>query len=103
MAEAQAILERLGIDLDARAPASALSTGQRQMIEIARACAERPKVLILDEPTSSLGRAEEERLFEIIRRLRDDGVGHCLHHASHVRGVSRCPTASRCCATGGSY
>ncbi len=90
VAEAQAILERLGIDLDARAPAGALSTGQRQMIEIARACAERPKVLILDEPTSSLGRAEEERLFEIIRRLRADGVGivYITHRMSEVFALS---------------
>jgi ABC-type sugar transport system ATPase subunit len=88
--EAQRILDRLGIDLDARQGAGALSTGQRQMVEIARASARAPKVLILDEPTSSLGRAEEERLFDIVRRLRADGVGivYITHRMSEVFGLS---------------
>lgn len=90
VAEAQAVLDRLGIDLDARAPAGTLSTGQRQMVEIARACAQRPRVLILDEPTSSLGRSEEDRLFDIVRRLRADGVGivYITHRMSEVFALS---------------
>ena len=84
--QAQALLDDLGITLDAAAPARALSTGERQMVEIARACAQDPKVLILDEPTSSLGRAEEELLFGLIRRLRDRGVGivYITHRMSEV-------------------
>lgn len=90
IAEAQRILDRLGIALDARESAGRLSTGQRQMVEIARACARDPKVLILDEPTSSLGRAEEERLFDIVRRLRADGVGivYITHRMSEVFALS---------------
>lgn len=85
-AEAQGILDRLGIDLDAGMDAGALSTGQRQMVEIARASAQNPKVLILDEPTSSLGRTEEERLFSIVRRLKSEGVGivYITHRMSEV-------------------
>ncbi|MEM7721149.1 MAG: sugar ABC transporter ATP-binding protein [Pseudomonadota bacterium] len=88
--DAQGILDDLGIALDAATPASALSTGQRQMVEIARACAQDPKVLILDEPTSSLGRAEEELLFDLVRRLRDRGVGiaYITHRMSEVFALS---------------
>lgn len=85
-AHAQAILDRLDIELDARTPISALSAGQRQMVEIARACGETPKVLVLDEPTSSLGRQEEELLFDLVDRLRTDGVGivYITHRMSEV-------------------
>lgn len=85
-AQGQAILDRLGIDLDAGRPAGTLSTGQRQMVEIARACAQDPEVLVLDEPTSSLGRAEEERLFALVARLKAAGVGivYITHRMSEV-------------------
>ncbi len=90
IAEAQSILDRLGIDLDARVQAGGLSTGQRQMVEIARACAQSPKVLILDEPTSSLGRAEEELLFSLIARLKAEEVGivYITHRMSEVFALS---------------
>ncbi|MBO6674565.1 MAG: sugar ABC transporter ATP-binding protein [Rhizobiales bacterium] len=83
---AQAILERLHIKLDARTPIARLSAGQRQMVEIARACGETPKVLVLDEPTSSLGRQEEELLFDLVDRLRAAGVGivYITHRMSEV-------------------
>lgn len=85
-AHAQAILDHLDIKLDARTPISALSAGQRQMVEIARACGETPKILVLDEPTSSLGRQEEELLFDLVDRLRADGVGivYITHRMSEV-------------------
>ncbi|MFQ6549448.1 sugar ABC transporter ATP-binding protein [Aestuariibius sp. 2305UL40-4] len=88
--EAQAILDRLGIALDAGRLAATLSSGQRQMVEIARACAQNPRVLILDEPTSSLGRAEEELLFDLVRRLREDGVAivYITHRMSEVFALS---------------
>jgi ABC-type sugar transport system ATPase subunit len=86
LAEARAILERLAIPIDPSANAGSLSAGQRQMIEIARACATPPKVLILDEPTSSLGRQEEDVLFALVKRLRDDGVAiaYITHRMSEV-------------------
>ncbi len=88
--EAQAILDRLGIALDARRLSATLSSGQRQMVEIARACAQDPAVLILDEPTSSLGRAEEELLFDLVRHLREEGVAivYITHRMSEVFALS---------------
>ncbi|RVT81791.1 sugar ABC transporter ATP-binding protein [Rhodobacteraceae bacterium CCMM004] len=83
---AQEVLDRLGIALDAATPAARLSTGARQMVEIARACATAPRVLILDEPTSSLGSHEEETLFALIDRLKAMGVGivYITHRMSEV-------------------
>jgi rhamnose transport system ATP-binding protein len=85
-ADAAAILTRLGIDLDPDKPATRLSAGQRQMLEIARACAEAPRVLILDEPTSSLGSREEEVLFGLIARLKAAGTGivYITHRMAEV-------------------
>ena len=85
-AEAAAILARLGIDLDPDAPVARLSAGQRQILEIARACAEAPRVLILDEPTSSLGSREEEVLFGLIARLKAGGTGivYITHRMAEV-------------------
>ncbi len=89
-AQAQSVLDRLGIAIDARTPVAALSSGQRQMIEIARACVDMPKVLILDEPTSSLGRQEELVLFSLVGKLREAGVAiiYITHRMSEVFELS---------------
>ena len=65
-------LRRHDIPLDL--PVGKLSIGQQQLIEIARALVHQPRVMILDEPTSSLPDADAQRLFSAIRGLRDDGV-----------------------------
>jgi monosaccharide-transporting ATPase len=73
-AAAQA-LARLGLDgLDPRRPLSSLSLAVQQLVAISRAIVVNAKVLILDEPTSSLDANEVAALFAIIRRLRDEGV-----------------------------
>ncbi|MFN3240334.1 MAG: sugar ABC transporter ATP-binding protein [Planctomycetota bacterium] len=68
-------LGRLGLDVDPRALVSSLRMGQRQLLEIARALRAEARVLIMDEPTSSLTETEAERLFEVVRELRAQGVG----------------------------
>ena len=68
------LLERLGIPLrDTTRPVRTLSGGQRQMVAVARAMAHDPRLLLLDEPTASLGVRESELVEELITRLRERG------------------------------
>jgi len=73
-AEARKLLDRLALDFPPETPVSELSVGQSQMTEIAKALAQRVDLLILDEPTSALTDREIDRLFELIRQLKDQGV-----------------------------
>ncbi|MET3860802.1 ribose transport system ATP-binding protein [Dietzia sp. 2505] len=63
------LLDSLGVDIDPRTPVEKLSIGQQQIVEITRALRRDPSVLILDEPTAALGRAEAASLLRTIRRL----------------------------------
>ncbi|WP_062076645.1 sugar ABC transporter ATP-binding protein [Demequina globuliformis] len=72
--EAARHLGSLGLDLDTHSPLSSHSIAIQQLVAIARAMVLDAKVLILDEPTSSLDRGEVEQLFDVIRSLRDKGV-----------------------------
>ncbi|AGZ42063.1 sugar ABC transporter ATP-binding protein [Actinoplanes friuliensis] len=69
-----ALLADLDLHLDVAAPLSTYSLAIQQMVAIARAIDISAKVLILDEPTSSLDASEVERLFDVMRRLKRDGV-----------------------------
>ena len=71
---AQTLLARLHLDLDVSAQLDSYSLAIQQMVAIARAIDIRARVLILDEPTSSLDASEVDQLFTVMRRLRDDGV-----------------------------
>lgn len=64
----------LGVVIDLRSPTAKLSTAERQLVEIARALSASARVLIMDEPTSSLPGSDAERLLDIVRRLRDQGT-----------------------------
>ena len=77
-------------DVDPAARVSALGPGHRQLVEIARAMAGRPRVLILDEPTTSLGAAEVVRVEAAIRAARDAGCALLLvtHHLDEVRRLA---------------
>ena len=72
---ARTALGRLDLDLEVDLPLSAYSIAIQQMVAIARAVDVEAKVLVLDEPTSSLDAQESERLFVIMRKLRDQGLG----------------------------
>lgn len=69
------ILEGLGINIDPRSRVNSLSVSERQMVEIAKAVSYNSRILVLDEPTSSLTEKEVEHLFSIINRLKADGCG----------------------------
>jgi ABC-type sugar transport system ATPase subunit len=68
------VLARLGCDFAPETRVSQLSPGDRQMVEIGRALLIEPKIIIFDEPTSSLTRREKDRLFEVINGLKAEGV-----------------------------
>jgi len=72
---AEAALSRVGLTLDVGVRLSTLSIAIQQMVAIARALDVSAKVLILDEPTSSLDASEVESLFNVMRRLRGEGLG----------------------------
>jgi ribose transport system ATP-binding protein len=70
---ASAQLHELGIDIDPRARVSSLPLGLQQMVELARVLFSGAQIIILDEPTSALSPPEVERLFVLLRRVRDSG------------------------------
>jgi rhamnose transport system ATP-binding protein len=72
--EAGKLLTSLGVHLDLKQKARSLSIAQQQMVEIARAFSINARILIMDEPTSSLTLNEVADLFRLVRRLRDDGT-----------------------------
>lgn len=89
--EAQRALKRLGLEnLDTRMQLSRLSIAMQQLVAISRAMAVNAKVLILDEPTSSLDAKEVEGLFAVIRSLRDQGVAILFvsHFLDQVYAIS---------------
>lgn len=73
-AQAQAALDRLGVSLDASTRVVDLSVAQQQIVEIAKALSLQSDLLIMDEPSAVLAGHELERLFEIIRSLKNQGV-----------------------------
>src|SRR5690348_2647004 len=75
MAEAvQPLLERLNAPFSPAARVASLSLAERQLVEIARALSEHPRILVMDEPTTALSAREAERLFGIIRQLKEEGI-----------------------------
>ena len=72
--DARALLARLNLSIDVTRLLSSYPVAVQQMVAIARALSVAAKVLILDEPTSSLDEQEVERLFTVLRQLRDEGM-----------------------------
>lgn len=73
-AETERILEQLGIDATPDMQAGFLNSGQIQMLSVMRSALRKPKVMVFDEPTSSLTDNETKILFDLIRKLRGEGV-----------------------------
>jgi len=91
MEEAAAgLLRRVGLVHSPRTPVSTLTVGEMQMVEIAKALALRARIIIMDEPTSSLTSGESEKLFQIIRQLKADGIAvvYISHRMEEVLQLS---------------
>jgi galactofuranose transport system ATP-binding protein len=73
-AEARTVLDRLGLKVDVARPLGSLDVAIQQMVAIARAVSYDARLVIMDEPTSSLDEKEVETLFEVVRQLKGDGV-----------------------------
>ncbi len=84
--QAKQILDILGIPIPVNASVAALSIGEQQMIEIAKAVSQNARILIMDEPTSSLTVKETKILFKVIRDLKSKGVAivYISHRLSEV-------------------
>lgn len=84
------IFKDLDINIDPRKKVSELQVAERQMIEIAKAVSYNSKVLVMDEPTSSLTEKEVTHLFRIINKLRDNGVGivYISHKMEEIKAIS---------------
>ena len=89
-AAARALLARYGLAVDVRAELGSFSVAVQQIVAIARAVELSGKVLILDEPTASLDRQEVERLFAVVRTLRDHGLAivFITHYLDQVFAIA---------------
>jgi ribose transport system ATP-binding protein len=90
-AESEPYLRRLGLNVSPRTPLRELSLAHQQLVEIARALAQDARILILDEPTSSLTLSETDRLLRTVADLREHGVSiiyitHRLHEIEQCAG-----------------
>jgi rhamnose transport system ATP-binding protein len=83
------LLERVGLDVAPEAPLDSLSTAEQQLVEVAKALSLRAKLIILDEPTAALTASETATLFDVVGRLKREGVGiiyisHRLEEIFHI-------------------
>ncbi|MDX6346352.1 MAG: ribose transport system ATP-binding protein [Streptomyces sp.] len=88
-ADAAVLLARVGIDVDPTTRVGELGIARLQMVEIAKALSLDARILIMDEPTAVLTSEEVEKLFRIVRKLRDDGVGvvFITHHLEEIAAL----------------
>jgi ribose transport system ATP-binding protein len=84
------VLGRVGLDVSPRAIVGTLPIGKQQLVEIAKALSTDARVLIMDEPTSSLSQHEAEQLFRVVDGLRDKGVSviYISHRLGEVRRLA---------------
>jgi ribose transport system ATP-binding protein len=83
------LLAQLGADFAADAPVDGLSLAQMQLVEIARALSQKARLVIMDEPSSSLTATETDRLLDVVARLKADGVG-VIYITHRLHEIERC-------------
>lgn len=96
-ARSVAVLERLGARIAPQAQAGDLSLSERQLVEIAKALASAPRVLVLDEPTASLTNEHVQTLLATLQRLRNEGLGivYVSHRLEEVLAIADRTTVLR--------
>ena len=87
---AREVIEKLGVELDVNRPVHLLNAAMQRIVEISKVLIHRPKVMIFDEPTTSLGEEERAKLLEIIKKLKKDGIGiiYISHNIEEVMEIS---------------
>ena len=95
--DTQAVFDELGVKVDPKRIMSTMPVSQRQMVEIAKAVSYHSKVIVFDEPTSSLTEEEVEHLFRIINMLRERGIGiiYISHKMAEIKLISDYITVMR--------
>ena len=88
--EARRMLDRVGLAVDPRSPIRELSLSQQQLVEIARALSTSARLLVMDEPSSSLTEHETRRLLDLVRQLRAEGVAilYVSHRMAEVFAIA---------------
>ncbi|UOQ57861.1 sugar ABC transporter ATP-binding protein [Leucobacter allii] len=96
-ARAREQLDRVGAEFSVHARADELTVAEHQLIEIARALAQKPRILILDEPTSALSATETQRLLGIVAELRDAGTAiiYITHRMDEIEQIADVVTVMR--------
>lgn len=96
-AKAKEVIKRLGIDFDVNTPAVLLNASMKRIVEISKVLVHNPKVVIFDEPTTSLGEEERKRLLNIIKGLKESGLSiiYISHNLEEVMEISDRATVFR--------
>ena len=95
--EAKSLLDSLGVDLDPTAPVASLGIALQQMVEVAKALAVDSRIIVMDEPTSTLTEREIEKLFRTIRDLKGKGVAivYISHRLDELKEIGDRATVLR--------
>lgn len=95
--DSRALMESLGLDLNPNTPVKKLSIAQMQMVEVVKALSQEVKLVIMDEPTSSLTSREITKLFEIVERLKKKGVAiiYISHRMDEIKRIGDQVTVMR--------
>ena len=96
-AEAAEAMGRLGLDLAPSRLVAGLSPAERQLLEIARVLVGKPRLVILDEPTSSLAAAEAEKVMSAVQRIASEGIAviYVSHRMNEIRQIAHSATIMR--------
>jgi len=95
--QSRELLRAIGLEIDPRVRAGTLSVAEHQQIEVARAMVGDARLIIMDEPTASLTATEVEKLFSVIRRLRENGCAilYISHHIDEIFEIADTVTVMR--------